>query len=75
MSMPKEKIEGLDEEHFAFLFNERAAIMEYDGLLERNEAEKQAHREAMAEFKRVFPKLSSRSAEQLLEYFKTVPGK
>jgi len=73
LEMMKIRRDGISKRYFYMYFNERAAIMEFDGLLERIEAEKRAHQEAFAEFKRVFPELSNRSAEQLLEGFKTVP--
>ena len=65
--------DGISKRYFSIYFNERAAIMEYEGLLERGEAEKQAHTEVIAELKKAFPGLSTRSAEQLLERFKSVP--
>ena len=74
LEMRRIRRDGISKKYFYSYYNERAAIMEYDGLLERNEAEREAHKETMAEFKRVFPELSARSAEQLLELFKSVPS-
>lgn len=72
LRMRKIRRDGISKGYFSMYFNERAAIKEFDGLLKRIEAEKQAHAEAIAEFKRIFPELSNRSAELLLACFKTV---
>jgi len=70
LEMRRIRRDGFSKRYFSIYFNERAAIMQFDGQLEREEAEKHAHREAIAEFKRVFPQLSDRSANELLECFK-----
>lgn len=70
LEMLKIRRDGISRRYFCLYVNERAGIMEFDGLLERAEAEKRANKEAIDEFKRVFPELSNRSAEQLLEEFK-----
>lgn len=72
LRMRKIRRDGISKGYFSMYFNERAAIREFDGLQEHTEAEKEAHAEAVAEFKRIFPELSNRSAELLLACFKTV---
>lgn len=72
LEMLKIRKDGISNRYFYVYFNERAGIIEFDGLLERAEAEKCAHREALDEFKRIFTWLSNRSAEQLLGEFKIV---
>lgn len=72
LKMRRIRRDGISRRYFSIYFNERAGILEFDGLLPRDEAETQAHKETMTEFRRVFSELSIRSAEWLLNCFKRV---
>ncbi len=54
LEMLKIRRDGISRRYFFLYFNERARIMEFDGLIERIEAEKCAHKEAIDELKEYF---------------------
>jgi hypothetical protein len=72
LEMRKIRRNKYHRKYFSMFFHERAAIGEFDGLLKRIEAEKQARQETLSEFKKIFPELSNKSAEKILAYFEAV---
>jgi hypothetical protein len=72
LEMRKIRRNECNRRYFFTFFNERAAIAEFDGLLKRIEAEKQARQETFNEFKKIFPELSNKSVEKILAYFEAV---